>query len=162
MCIKGILQLFMGFYLQRKFSIFLRNDSVCTRRKFPMNKKKIWIQQENSYKINFPTTNKKNDTTAQLYCTLSTYVTPKTISRSIPKQSALNIYEKQSWLYGCRSIQSKKELVFSYVGFIGDQFFYKESSRYFWETIVTVRYSYKINFPTTTKKLTQPHNCIVH
>jgi hypothetical protein len=29
--------------------------------------------------------NKKNDTTAQLYCTLSTYVTPKTISRQNQK-----------------------------------------------------------------------------
>jgi hypothetical protein len=84
-------------------------------------------------------------------------------------------------------MQSKKELVFSYLGFIGDQFFYKESSWYFWETIVTVRYSYKINFPATTinwhnrttvlytkyvpntknyfppeqKKLTQHHNCMV-
>ncbi len=38
-----------------------------------MYKKKIRIQQENSYKSNFPAT--------QLYCTLSTYVTPKTISR---------------------------------------------------------------------------------
>jgi hypothetical protein len=37
-----------------------------------MYEKKIQIQQENSYKINFPAT--------QLYCTLSTYVTPKTIS----------------------------------------------------------------------------------
>jgi hypothetical protein len=71
-------------------------------------------------------------------------------------------FEKQSWLYGCRSIQSKKELVFSYVGFKEDWFYYKESSWYFWETIVTVRYSYKINFPTTRKKLTQPLNCIVH
>ncbi len=60
-------------------------------------------------------------------------------------------FEKQSWLYGCRSIQSKKELVFSYVGFIGDQFYYKENSWYFWEMIVTVMYSYKINFPATTK-----------
>jgi hypothetical protein len=39
----------------------------------PMYKKKIWIQQENSYKINFPAT--------QLYCTLSAYVTSKNISR---------------------------------------------------------------------------------
>ncbi len=38
-----------------------------------MCEKKIWIQQENLYKINFPAT--------QLYCTLSTYVKPKTISR---------------------------------------------------------------------------------
>jgi hypothetical protein len=38
-----------------------------------MCKKKIRIQQENLYKINFSAT--------QLYCTLSTYVTPKTISR---------------------------------------------------------------------------------
>ncbi len=30
-----------------------------------------------SYKINFPATTKKLDTTTQLYCTLSTYVTPK-------------------------------------------------------------------------------------
>ncbi len=38
-----------------------------------MYEKKIRIQQENLYKINFPAT--------QLYCTLSAYVTPKTISR---------------------------------------------------------------------------------
>jgi hypothetical protein len=38
-----------------------------------MYEKKIRIQQENWYKINFPAT--------QLYCTLSTYVTPKPISR---------------------------------------------------------------------------------
>ena len=30
------------------------------------------IQQENLYKISFSTTTKKTDTTAQLYCTLST------------------------------------------------------------------------------------------
>ncbi len=51
----------------------------------PMYKKKIWIQQENSYKINFPATPKKKDTTARLYFTLSTYVTPKTISRQNQK-----------------------------------------------------------------------------
>ncbi len=45
-----------------------------------MYKKKIRIQQENLYKINFPATTKKNDTTTQLYCTLSMYVTPKTFS----------------------------------------------------------------------------------
>jgi hypothetical protein len=49
-----------------------------------------------------------------------------------------------------------------YLGFIGDQFYYKGSSQIFLEMIVTVRYLYKINFPATTKKLTQPHNCIVH
>ncbi len=38
-----------------------------------MYEKKIRIQQENSYKINF--------SAIELYCTLSTYVTPKTISR---------------------------------------------------------------------------------
>jgi hypothetical protein len=38
-----------------------------------MCKKKIWIQQENLYKVNFPAT--------QLYITLSMYVTPKTIYR---------------------------------------------------------------------------------
>jgi hypothetical protein len=58
----------MGFYLQRKFSIFLRNDHICTRRKFPINKKKIWIQQENLYKINFPATTKKwHNRTTVLY-----------------------------------------------------------------------------------------------
>ncbi len=81
------------FGTQTKFLIFLRNSRdcmvvdpytarkryVCTRRKFHMYKKKIQIQQENLYKINFTATT-KNDTTAQLYCTLSTYVTPKTIS----------------------------------------------------------------------------------
>jgi hypothetical protein len=28
-CVEGILQLFTNFYLQRKFSIFLRNDRDC-------------------------------------------------------------------------------------------------------------------------------------
>jgi hypothetical protein len=28
-CVEGILQLFTSFYLQRKFSIFLRNDCDC-------------------------------------------------------------------------------------------------------------------------------------
>jgi hypothetical protein len=37
-----------------------------------MYEKKIWIQQENLYKTNFPAT--------QLSCTLSMYITPKTIS----------------------------------------------------------------------------------
>ena len=46
-------------------------------------------------------------------------------------KKVLNIFEKQSCLYDCRSIQSKKEFDFSYVGVIGDQFFYKESSGYF-------------------------------
>ncbi len=86
------------FRTQTKFSIFLRNSRdcmvvdpytarkryVCTRRKFPMYEKKIRIQQENFYKINFTATT-KNDTTAQLYCTLRTYVTPKTISRQNQK-----------------------------------------------------------------------------
>ncbi len=83
---------------QTNFSIFLRNNRVCmdvdpykakkryicTRRKFPLYEKKIWIQQENSYKISFPA-RRNNDTTTQLYCTLSTYVTPKTISRQNQK-----------------------------------------------------------------------------
>ncbi len=38
-----------------------------------MYEKKIQILQEDLYKIDFPAT--------QLYCTLSTYVTPKTILR---------------------------------------------------------------------------------
>ncbi len=49
-----------------------------------MNKKNIWIEQENLYKINFPDTTKKKHT-AQLYCTLSTYVAPKTISHQNQK-----------------------------------------------------------------------------
>jgi hypothetical protein len=56
-----------------------------------MYEKKIsYVQEENLdstrdlYKINFPAT-KKNNTTAQLYCTLSTYVTPRTISRQHQK-----------------------------------------------------------------------------
>ncbi len=36
-------------------------------------------------KLTFPP-QQKNDTTAQLYCTLSTYVTPKTISRQNQKK----------------------------------------------------------------------------
>ncbi len=54
-----------NFFLQRKFSVFLRND-----RDF-----KVFVQNQLSRH------NKKTDTTAQLYCTLSTYVTQKTISR---------------------------------------------------------------------------------
>ncbi len=50
--------------------IFLRNDRDC----------KVFVQNQ------FSRHNKKNDTTAQLYCTLSTYVTPKTISRHEPKK----------------------------------------------------------------------------
>ncbi len=68
-----------------------------------MYEKKIRIQQENLYKINFPATqlyctlsayvttktisrqNQKTDTTAQLYCTLSMYETSKTISRQNQK-----------------------------------------------------------------------------
>ncbi len=42
-----------------------------------------------SYKINFPATTKENDTTGQLYCTLSTYVTPKTISRQNQKKKKI-------------------------------------------------------------------------
>ncbi len=37
----------------------------------------------------FPATTKKTDTTAQLYCTLSTYVTPKTISRQNQKTNTM-------------------------------------------------------------------------
>ncbi len=36
-----------------------RKRYECNRREFPMYKKKIRIQQENSYKINFPATTKK-------------------------------------------------------------------------------------------------------
>ncbi len=42
-----------------------------------MYEKLIWIQQENLYKIIFPAT--------QLYCTLSTYVTPKNYFPPQPK-----------------------------------------------------------------------------
>ncbi len=38
----------------------------------------------------------------------------------------LDIFEKQLCLYDCRSIQSKKEVVFLYIGFIGYQFFTKK------------------------------------
>ncbi len=49
-----------------------------------MNKKKIWIQQENSYKINIPATTKKNDhRTTVLY---TKYIpNTKTISRQNQK-----------------------------------------------------------------------------
>ncbi len=59
------------------------------RRPFPLNpysfvrEENSRIQQENSYYIRFSTT-KKTDTTAQLYCTLSMYVTPKTLQIPIP------------------------------------------------------------------------------
>ena len=52
-----------------KDMIFLRNDRDC----------KVFVQNLLSRH------NNKNDTTAQLYCTLSTYVTPKTISRQNQK-----------------------------------------------------------------------------
>jgi hypothetical protein len=65
-----------SFILQRKFLIFLRNDCDC----------KVFKQNQLSRH------NKKTDTTAQLHCTLSTYdctislyVTPKTISRQNQK-----------------------------------------------------------------------------
>ncbi len=63
--------------------VFLRNDCVCMRRKFPMYKKEIRIQQENLYKINFPATTKKMTTV--LYNKYHMYVTPKTISRQNQK-----------------------------------------------------------------------------
>ncbi len=57
-----------------------------------MYEKKISYVQEGKFRFNkkirtklsFPP-KKKNDTTAQLYCTLSTYKTPKTISRQNQK-----------------------------------------------------------------------------
>jgi hypothetical protein len=58
-----------SIFLQRKFSIFLRNNHVC----------KVFVQNKLSRQ------NKKTDTTAQLYCTLSMYVTLKTISRQNQK-----------------------------------------------------------------------------
>ncbi len=62
--VEGILQLFTKFYLQRKFSIFLRNDHDCKNqnqgvhvefsvcRPSPLNtffyeQEEIWLQQEN-------------------------------------------------------------------------------------------------------------------
>ncbi len=74
---------------QTKFLIFLRNNRDCIvvdpykarnmRRKFQNSTRKICT------KLAFPP-QQKTDTTAQLYCTLSTYV-PKTISRQIKKPS---------------------------------------------------------------------------
>ena len=49
-----------------------------------VQEKNSWIQQKILTKLAFPP-QQKTDTTAQLYCTLSTYVTPKTISRQNPK-----------------------------------------------------------------------------
>jgi hypothetical protein len=49
--------------------IFWRNDRDC----------KVFVQNQLSRH------NKKTDTTAQLYRTLSTYITPKTISRQNQK-----------------------------------------------------------------------------
>jgi hypothetical protein len=54
------------------------------RRKFPMYEKKIRIQQENSDKLTFPP-QQQNDTTAQLYCTLRTNITARTISHQNQK-----------------------------------------------------------------------------
>ncbi len=92
--------LYRIIFLQRKFSIFLRND----------RDSKVFIQNQLSR------LNQKTSTTAQLYSTLSTYVTPKTISRQNKKK-------KKIWIE-------------------------QESL-------------YKINFPATTTKMTQPHNCFV-
>ncbi len=40
---------------------------------------------------------------------------------------------------------------------------YKKKISYEQEEIqIQQENSYKINFPATTKKITQPHNCIVH
>jgi hypothetical protein len=87
------------FGTQTKFSIFLRNNHdcmvvdrytawkryVCTRRKFPMYEKKIWIQQESLYKINFTATTKKwHNCTTVLY-TKYVHITPKTISHQNQK-----------------------------------------------------------------------------
>ncbi len=59
------------------YTKYVRNTkTICHQNQ---KKNKIRIEQENSFKINFPTTKKKY-TTAQLYCTLSMYVTPETIS----------------------------------------------------------------------------------
>jgi hypothetical protein len=64
-------------FLQRKFLIFLRNDSDC----------KVFVQKKLSRH------NKKTDTTAQLYCTLSTYITPKAISRQNQKTVLKEYYD---------------------------------------------------------------------
>ncbi len=73
----SFVRLFTIFYLNWKFLIFLRNgcnyktvENLNIFWETPMYEKKIRIQQENLYKINFPAT--------QLYCTLSAYVTTKT------------------------------------------------------------------------------------
>ncbi len=58
-----------NFYLQRNFSIFLRNDRDCKRIYTRVLILRI-ISRDNQ----------KTDTTTQLYCTISMYVTPKTIS----------------------------------------------------------------------------------
>ncbi len=63
---------------QERDTNIIEENFICTRRKFGFNKK---IRT----KLTFPPQQQKNDTTAQWYCTLSTYVTPKTISQQNKK-----------------------------------------------------------------------------
>ncbi len=68
---------------QTKFLIFLRNDRDCmvvdpykARKRYTATESYFYVREKkldstkNSYKISFPATT-KNDTTAQLYCTIS-------------------------------------------------------------------------------------------
>jgi hypothetical protein len=87
-CVERILRLFTNFYLQRKFSIFLRNNHDCmvvdpynARKRYAVIESLDLIRNipwlANCFcKIKKSNWNQKTDTTAQLYCTISTYVTP--------------------------------------------------------------------------------------
>ncbi len=56
------------FVSRVRFYTKLYVSTLNVTEKFPMHKKKIRIQQENSYKINFPTTTKKrHNRTTVLY-----------------------------------------------------------------------------------------------
>ncbi len=63
----------------------MKTINIFEERSHMYEKKISYVQEENSnstrnlYKLTFPP-QQKNDTTPQLYCTLSMYVTPKTIS----------------------------------------------------------------------------------
>ncbi len=65
-------------FITKKVLVIFRNDRDC----------KVFVQN------NLSRHNKKTDATAQLYCTLSTQVTPKTISRQSQKKKKFDLNKK--------------------------------------------------------------------
>ncbi len=77
-----------------------------------------------------------------------------------------DIFEKQSWLYGCRSIQSKKyekkilglnKKIHTKLAFLPQQNNWHNHTTVFYTKYVRT----KNYFPPDEKKLTQHHNCSV-